>query len=412
MKLINQPFENKNVGDKLIELMKSEIFETFDFFVAFAKNSGVLQLKQAFDEFRARNGVINAYIGVDFNGTSYEALTNLFNSTDTLHVVHFEGSQTFHPKMYRLKGKNKTAFIIGSNNLTGGGLWTNIESSILIEADNQETDIIELDKALGDYTQKLNSTGHSCLAISNQEQIDDLLVNGYIAKELDIILKSNKSGIVSPNQKKLFGKGTPTTTPKKTYQSISSNVKIASGITASVLSKNNLQTFWIESRAMTGGSRNILDLSKRSLLEKGDPTGTVFDMNDKRYIRGAVEFFGLDPMDESAKKDITLNFHGVDYVGNTILYPEGEKANGTWRIQIKGVDENNKEITMEFKNLSRNDEPFLVNKILAFSRVNDSYYYLSVYEKSQLAEFVAASSIVARNGQTITAKQMGLIKND
>lgn len=408
MELINQPFGNRNIGDKLIELLESGDFNTFDFIVAFAKNSGVLHLKQVLDDFRSNHGVINAYVGVDLNGTSYEALTNLFNSADTLHVVHLEGRQTFHPKLYRLKGNDRIVCIIGSNNLTGGGLWTNIESSILIEGDKQNIDVSNLDKAFTDYIRQLNSLGASCLSINDQEQIDDLLNRNYVSRELDIVLRRKND---DTSTSKLFGKNVPAINPASNQRTSRPNmVKITSPNIS--LPLNNLQTFWIESRAMTGGSRNILDLSKKSLLEKGDPTGTVFDMHDNKFIRGAVEFFGLDPMDESQRKDITLNFRGVDYRGNTILYPEGEKANGTWRIQIKGVDGDGKEITSTFRELCPGSTPFLVKKILAFSRVDDNYYYLSVYDPSRLDDFMTASSILAYNGQSTTAKIMGLIKND
>ncbi len=407
MKLINQPFDNRNVGDTLIELLEIADFHSFDFVVAFAKNSGVLQLKNAFDKFRKNKGVINAYVGIDLNGTSYEALTNLFNSTDTLHIVHFENRQTFHPKLYRLKGKNRVAFIIGSSNITGGGLWTNIESSILIDSNERNLDVVNLDKSFTDYIKRLDTLGSSCLSIKTQEQIDDLLDKGYVPRELDVVLKPRDNDI---SRHKLFGKGVNAIKScgsqriERIHTTETNRLDVAS-IT------NNLETFWIESRAMTGGSRNILDLSKKSLLEYGDPSGTVFDMDDDKFIRGAVEFFGLDPMDESQRKDITLNFQGLDYKGNTILYPEGDKANGTWRIQIKGIDANGREITSAFRDLAPGSTPFLVNKILAFSRIDDSYYYLSVYEPFRLDDFMKASSILAHNGQTSTAKLMGLFKN-
>ena len=408
MELINQPFNNRNVGDKIIELLETGDFNSFDFVVAFAKNSGVLQLKKTFDEFRANNCVINAYVGIDLNGTSYEALTNLFNSTDTLHIIHFENHQTFHPKLYRFKGNDRIVFIVGSSNITGGGLWTNIESSILIDNNRSNPDVDNLDKAFTDYINQLESLGMSCLPIKAQEQLDDLLDKNYISKELDILLKPRDNSV---SKQKLFGMKVNAIRPERSQRTDRVHPTETNRLSADVQS-NNLLAFWIESRAMTGGSRNILDLSKKSLLKKGNPTGTVFDMDDARFIRGAVEFFGLDPMDESQRKDITLNFRGVDYRGNTILYPEGEKANGTWRIQIKGIDENGKEITTTFRDLAPGSTPFLVNKILVFSRIDDSYYYLSVYDASRLNDFVNASAILAHNGQTSTAKLMGLIKND
>src|SRR3546814_5769996 len=100
---------------------------------------------------------------------------------------------------------------------------------------------------------------------------------------------------------------------------------------------------------MTGGSRNILDLSMKSLVTRGDPSGTSFDLGDPTFMRGGVEFFGLNPANTNQTKDVTLNFDGVDYVGNTILFPTGNHANGTWRLQIKGVSPSQVKITDAFR---------------------------------------------------------------
>jgi hypothetical protein len=99
---------------------------------------------------------------------------------------------------------------------------------------------------------------------------------------------------------------------------------------------------------MTGGSRNILDLSKTSLLEFGDPTD-IFHENGKPFISGGVKFFGLEPADRNQLKDITLNFEGVNYSGNSIIYAED---NGSWRLQIKGKSSSGEGITEVFNRLN------------------------------------------------------------
>lgn len=64
--------------------------------------------------------------------TSYEALTVLLLHSDSLNVVHSEKWQTFHSKIYQFVGSDKGLLIVGSQNLTYGGLWSNFESSLLI----------------------------------------------------------------------------------------------------------------------------------------------------------------------------------------------------------------------------------------------------------------------------------------
>ena len=70
--LINQPF-NGQLGDILIEKLNDE-YNKCVIVSAFAKNSGVLRMKPALEQFKQRGGVIEAYIGVDAHGTSYESL--------------------------------------------------------------------------------------------------------------------------------------------------------------------------------------------------------------------------------------------------------------------------------------------------------------------------------------------------
>ena len=95
MELMNQPFSGQ-LGDRILELLGSADYHTLNIAVAFAKNSGVLRIKDGLEKFRARGGTVNAYVGVDLGGTSYEALTALFLHTDSLNVVHSERDQTFH----------------------------------------------------------------------------------------------------------------------------------------------------------------------------------------------------------------------------------------------------------------------------------------------------------------------------
>ena len=127
MVIINQPFQGQ-LGNILIEQIKNH-YDTFIIFSAFAKNSGVLRMKPAMETFRSVGGKIIAFIGIDLDGTSYEALLNLDQICDELYVIHSENfSTTYHSKIYLLSNKEKTWCAVGSNNFTGGGLWTNFES--------------------------------------------------------------------------------------------------------------------------------------------------------------------------------------------------------------------------------------------------------------------------------------------
>lgn len=408
MELMSQPFTGQ-LGNRLIELLDSSDYHTLNIAVAFAKNSGVLRIKDSLERFRKRGGKVNAYIGVDLGGTSYEALTALLLHTDSLNLVHSERGQTFHTKIYQFVGADKGLVVVGSHNLTGGGLWTNYESSVLIPVGKSSAGEVTLQKELDDYIRRLTSLKDSFMSIGEQDDVDKLLQNGYIFKEVAEQVRQAKAATQDGSRERLFGNGTPAKLPRV---AMPKKEKLAAGSVVpaepiSVRFSEEGQTIWFETRLMTGGSRNILDLSMTSLVERGDPKATPFDLGDPKLMRGAVEFFGLNPTATDLTKNITLNFEGVDYSGNAIIFPVGNKANGTWRLQIKGISSSERKVTDAFR--SKGEEHYLVEKVITFTKIQDDYYFLSVFPESELENFRVASRILARNGAARTARQLGLL---
>ncbi|MFJ2483405.1 hypothetical protein ACIOWE_24375 [Pseudomonas sp. NPDC087598] len=408
MELMNQPFTGQ-LGDRLIESLNSPDFDILNIVVAFAKNSGVLRIKDALEKFRERGGKVNAYVGVDLGGTSYEALAALLLHTDSLNVVHSEKAQTFHAKIYQFLGKDKGLMVVGSHNLTGGGLWTNFESSVIIKVDSSSVEEMRILRGIDDYIGKLTSLKDSLMSISAQDDIDKLLENGYVFKEVAEQVRLAKAARQQGTGKRLFGYGVtaklpPVFMPKKKKTAAVSVTPVS---TVVFTQNKGWQTIWFETKKLTGGSRNILDLSMKSLIERGNPIGTPFDLNEPGFMRGGVGFFGLDPIDTGKTKNIILNFEGVDYPGNTILYPAGGKANGTWRLQIKGVSSSGVKITDAFR--AKGEEYYLVEKVITFNKIEDDYYSISVSPESELDDFEEASRILARNGSGRNSKRLGLI---
>lgn len=408
MELMNQPFTGQ-LGNRLIELLESPNFHTLNITVAFAKNSGVLRVKDSLEKFRARGGKVNVYVGVDLGVTSYEALTALLLCTDTLNVVHSENGQTFHTKIYQFRGNEKGLIIVGSHNLTGGGLWTNFESSALIPVGNSSTQGIEILRSHDDYISRLTSLKDSFMSIESKDDIDKLLQNGYISKEVSQQVRLAKANTGDGSRERLFGNGIIAILPRAGIPAKQETTGASEVLTVHDPNPKNeeSETIWFETKRLTGGSRNILDLSMKCLVERGDPTGTPFDLGEPGLMRGAVEFFGISPSSTEARRDITLNFEGVDYAGNTILFPTGENANGTWRLQIKGISSTQERITDAFR--AKGEEHYLVEKVVTFNKIEDDYYSISVFPESELERFKDASRVLARNGSTRNAKQLGLL---
>ena len=134
MEFVHQPYGQPRLGEYLSAHLADLQWTHFRAAVAFAKRSGVNQLRAGLEAFRDRGGVAVVTVGIDMFGTSREALDILRQSlTDGgLRVYHNAGSSTFHPKIYLFKNATHADVIIGSGNLTAGGLFTNYEASLAV----------------------------------------------------------------------------------------------------------------------------------------------------------------------------------------------------------------------------------------------------------------------------------------
>jgi HKD family nuclease len=440
MPILNQPFSETfgsdsfgSLGDLFLKEISKSGYTELCIFSAFAKNSGVLRIKNALLDFKKNGGKIFAFVGIDLQGTSKEALEALFRICDFLVVVHSSrNSQTFHSKIYYLEGAKDYWYAVGSNNLTAGGLWTNFESCYFDEAvpssgDQVREEIIELKKRY------LDPEFVCSKKISSLDDINDLVSCGQVLAEAEIS-KNQRKGAKRPS-KESFGSieaSLPPLPPEEKKQSGNKakaeipntekngdipetekkkeddEKKAISAIKKSIAYVD--QEFWYESKKLTGGSRNILDLSKTGKIRGGTASGTEYEISgDPTRCIGGVRFFGIDPEDVTQKKDIRINFDGYDYFPATILYPTGANKNGTWRLQLKGSNQDNPELD-ELSSFGHKGT--FVNKILIFDRISDDYFALYVMDDTEenLLSLKSDSVFWAQNGILPSSKSFGLVR--
>lgn len=413
MSVINQPFQGQ-LGTILINEIKQN-YASLTICSAFAKNSGVLRLKKSLEEHRSNGGTVTAFIGIDLDGTSYEALLNLFSLCDKLYVIHSENpSSTYHSKIYLLEKTDKAWCAVGSNNLTGGGLWTNFESCN-IESYSLPKEQENLD-SIHEIIEKYMDSAYECsLRITSIADIDALLDAKYITKEVSQRIENiSRRTAQQTRQKKtpLFGSEKVTMPtlmtvqqPREKRETSSPTAKDDYIIKLDKLTKQPVFTneqFWFEMRKSTGGSRNILDLSKLGKIASGAVNGTSYEYtSDLTRMYGGVKFFEIDPEDTTREKNITINYLGKDYFPSTIKFTPN---NGTWRIQLKGEPSDGTDELSKFGN--RGD---FVHKILIFEKINPDYYVLSLLEESELQRIKDLSRVWARNGNNNTSKAYGML---
>lgn len=419
MRIINQPYDGQ-LGDMLIGKLRSGEYASLAIVVAFAKVSGVLRIKSAVEEFRNRGGAVTAFVGIDLNGTSYEALIALFHLCNELYVVHTESStQTFHPKMYDLSNVDTAWTVVGSNNLTAGGLWGNFESFACNEFDFSSEDDVQTHSALEAHFTRL-SDEHSLESLKMVSEIDvhALLDHGYIQREITTRLALGTHSGREPIERKLFAASVPAaapTLPKSTAtRDRSHGVAPATADDSSIkpwgsspANKEDAtrEVIWLETRAMTGGSGNQLDLSMKGKIISGSAHGTRFETGDNRTMRGTVFFFDVDPEATDLVEHVTVNLDGVDYHPCTIkMHHEGKRPNGSWRMQLEGIS------AVTGKTLADTmGQDFFKHKIVAFEAIAPRYFALTVFPEAELETFKNASSVVARNGGGGNTKFYGLL---
>ena len=121
MKLITN--ENKPTHSSVINRLLKNSDEVI-ICVAFLKNSGLSYILKELP--------LNCtfYIGTDFYLTEPNAIKKLYKQEHTVYLTK-KTKSAFHPKIYYFRQGDNISILTGSANITGGGLDTNFETSVL-----------------------------------------------------------------------------------------------------------------------------------------------------------------------------------------------------------------------------------------------------------------------------------------
>jgi HKD family nuclease len=99
--------------------------------IAYVKEAGVTAIA---GELGPKSALATFFVGIRNDITTKQGLSALLDLGVTLLAVD-TGSRrlVYHPKLYLAKRKNHADLIIGSANLTKGGLSRNLETSVILE---------------------------------------------------------------------------------------------------------------------------------------------------------------------------------------------------------------------------------------------------------------------------------------
>ncbi|MBP6235616.1 MAG: phospholipase D family protein [Saprospiraceae bacterium] len=183
---LGQGFENSSVdaiGNYLIQYLNRQDFHSFIGISAFASEAGIFGLSGHIQIAKSYYKNLSLIVGIDQEGTSKEALEEILNLNIESFIFYQNESPIFHPKIYLFEGDKDVKLIIGSSNLTARGLFTNVESSLLIEFEITDTEGNALLTKLKSYYKTLFDFSDPNLFKISKTIIDDFRSKGIVPDE-------------------------------------------------------------------------------------------------------------------------------------------------------------------------------------------------------------------------------------
>ena len=175
--------DNENsVGNKLLQLLEDGEFHTFTAISAFASETGIGILSEKLKK-ASGFATVNMIIGVNQKATSKEALEMIVSLPVNGYVFYFGKSPIFHPKIYLFEGDKQSHLIIGSSNLTGSGLFSNVETSTYITLDSTSESDLQTIQDLKGYFKGLFEFDDPNLQPLNAELIAELVKDKVVPTE-------------------------------------------------------------------------------------------------------------------------------------------------------------------------------------------------------------------------------------
>lgn len=238
-----EPASKNAVGHLLVKYLKEKKFNSFTGFSAFASEAGIYGLSGHINSAKKNFKNLTIIVGIDQGGTSKEALEEILSLNIESYIFYQKENPIFHPKFYLFEGINDVKIILGSSNLTGTGLFTNIESSLLIEFNQTDKDGLALLSEIKTYYKPLLNFSDPNIFKINNKVINDFYLDGIVPDEVTRKRNySKRTSLTAGNKsnvpKRIVPKVPSSIFPSKNKKSKPITLIPAVPVSASPISKN------------------------------------------------------------------------------------------------------------------------------------------------------------------------------
>lgn len=176
IRFVTQPFaDGEDLRDFFDRVASDNDLTTLRVVVAWAKRSGLARIEGGIRSLRERGGRLLVVVGISEGGGTRQGMEWLVTLADEAHVFHDSG-RTFHPKVYLASGERGAMLLVGSHNLTLGGLAWNYEAALICELDLTVPEDAALHQQVLDYFERLRADEDVCLELDS-ERLSTLLAD-------------------------------------------------------------------------------------------------------------------------------------------------------------------------------------------------------------------------------------------
>jgi HKD family nuclease len=191
---ILQGFTTRTHGAAIRELFDIADIQRVIVSVAFITESGVEFIDA---ELKANSEKLTVFAGIRNEISSFQGLSKLFEYGGTLYAVD-TGARgiIFHPKLYVVRGKATARMVIGSSNLTHGGLNNNIEASIMLHFDlASPTDRLLVETIEAQFADLPTEYPENILKVVTVAQLEDWQKSGRLVDEMAVLAPRPNSSV-------------------------------------------------------------------------------------------------------------------------------------------------------------------------------------------------------------------------
>jgi HKD family nuclease len=223
---LSQPWPGgRNLNDFLEDAINEGANGTLRIAVAWAKRSGIARIQPHLKRLTDAGGRVELIVGISEGGATRQGLELALVVASSVHIFHDVAGSTFHPKVYQYDDGEKVHLLVGSQNLTAGGLFHNYEAGIELQVAGARSGENTILKQVDDWFGELAADSSTFIRLS--PQVLALLVADPAYK-------------IGDEDRPYGGSGAPATGPARLDDSLGAQVVSPLLFTASARKKRHM----------------------------------------------------------------------------------------------------------------------------------------------------------------------------